>query len=277
MSTSNFTTASPTSHVERAILLSQSTSHTGAHLMHPSSESYEAEDRCFRVSVARRLMLPHPAAPNATDFVQSCPNKSAAGLICNKPVDTQQHHCYGCRYGGGVDHRHAAVARCLADVIQSHSGAKEVLALTRVFNGLSMRAWNSSSTLTDQSRIWMSLLLLPSLAIRPWSQQPAQDQDSWPEELRRSNSTDTHTSTSFLSSSRPQVDPVHTPENSSATSCEMLTTLHQPSGHLVSYPKCAPQCHLQTTTHSRRYVISSDHCHTQFIFCAMCYHMQVPS
>ena len=98
--------------VERAIILSQSTSHTGAHLMQPSSEAYEAEDRCFRVSVARRLMLPHPAAPNATDVVQSCPNKSAAGLICNKPVDAKQHHCYGCRYGGGVDRRHAAEGRC---------------------------------------------------------------------------------------------------------------------------------------------------------------------
>ena len=62
-------------------------------------------------------MLVHPAAPNATDVVQSCPNKSAAPLICNKPVDTQQHHCNGCRYGGGVDRKHAAVARCLADVM----------------------------------------------------------------------------------------------------------------------------------------------------------------
>ena len=85
-------------------------------------------------------MLPHPAAPNAADVVQFCPNKSAAGVICNKPVDPQQHHCYGCRYGGGVDRRHAPVGRCLSDVIQSHSGAKvfieqEVLALTRVVNG----------------------------------------------------------------------------------------------------------------------------------------------
>ena len=125
---------------ERAILLSQSTSRTGAHLMQPSSEAYVAEDRCFRVSVAKRLMLPHPAASNATDVVQSCPNKSAAGVICNKSVDPQQHHCYGCWYGGGVDRRHAAVGRCLADVIQSHSGAKvfieqEVPALTRVVNG----------------------------------------------------------------------------------------------------------------------------------------------
>ena len=52
----------------------------------------------------------------------------------------KQHHCYGCRYGGGVDRKHAAVGRCLADVIQPHSGAKvfieqEVLALTRVVNG----------------------------------------------------------------------------------------------------------------------------------------------
>ena len=84
-------------------------------------------------------MLPHPATSNAVDVVQSCPNKSTAGLICNEPVDPQQHHCCGCRYGG-VDCRHAAVARCLADVIHSHSGTKgfteqEVPAITRVVNG----------------------------------------------------------------------------------------------------------------------------------------------
>ena len=85
-------------------------------------------------------MLPHPAASNAADVVLFCPNKSTAGVVCNKPVDPQQHHCCCCRYGGGVDRRHAAVGRCLADVIQSHSGAKvfieqEVPALTRVVNG----------------------------------------------------------------------------------------------------------------------------------------------
>ena len=77
----NSLTNTPT---EQATLLSQSTSHTGAHLMQPSSEAYEAEDRCFRVSVARRLMLPHPAAANPADVVQFCPNKSAAGVICNQ-------------------------------------------------------------------------------------------------------------------------------------------------------------------------------------------------
>ena len=112
---------------EQAILLSQSTSHTGAHLMQPSSEAYEAEDRCFRVSVARRLILQHPAAPNAADVVQFCQNKSAAGVICNKPVDPQQHHCYGCRYGGGVDRRHAAVGAmsCRRHAI-AHGGAQGI-------------------------------------------------------------------------------------------------------------------------------------------------------
>ena len=43
---------------EQAILQSQSTSHTAAHLMQPSSEAHEAEDRCFLVSFARRLILP---------------------------------------------------------------------------------------------------------------------------------------------------------------------------------------------------------------------------
>ena len=120
----NSLTDTPT---EQAILFSHSTSHTGAHLMQPSSEAFEVEDRCFRVSVARRLVLPHPAAANPPDVVQFYPNKSAASVICNKPLDPKQHHCYGCRYGGGVDLRHAALARCLADIIQSHSGVKALL------------------------------------------------------------------------------------------------------------------------------------------------------
>ena len=222
----NSLTDTPT---EQAILLSQSTSHTGAHLMQPSSEAYEAEDRCFRVSVARRLMLPHPAAANAADVVQFFPNKSVAGVICNKPLDPKQHHCYGCRYGGGADRRHAALARCLADVIHSDSGAKvfieqevpvsPVLSTDR----LNMLGWILSLI---QLRIWMCPLLLLSLAVRPLSLQPAQNQDLWPRERRRTNSTGIHTSTSFLSSSRPQVGLAHMPGHSLATSCEMPITRH---------------------------------------------------
>ena len=75
----NSLTDTPT---EQAILLSQSTSHTGAHLMQPRSEAYEVEDRCFRASVARRLMLPHPAAANLADVVQFCANKSVGSSVC---------------------------------------------------------------------------------------------------------------------------------------------------------------------------------------------------
>ena len=160
--------------------------------MQPSSEAYEAEDRCFRASVARRLMLPHPAAPNASDVPQFGPNKSAAALICNKPVVTQPHHCYGCRYGG---------MQLLGDALRTsynHKVApryslnrKYLLSPVLSTDRLNMLGWILSFTLTDQSHFWMSLLLPLSLAIRPWSQQPAQDQDSWPKELRRTNSPDT--------------------------------------------------------------------------------------
>ena len=90
-------------------------------------------------------------------------NKSAADHICSKPVDPQQHHCYGCRYGGGVDRRHAAVARCLADEIHSHTGTKVFVeqdgpALTRVVNGQREHArmdlvfnLNGSATFLDVS------------------------------------------------------------------------------------------------------------------------------
>ena len=135
-----------------------------------------------------------------------------------------------------------------------------------------MHAWISFSTSTDLSHTWMSPVLLLLPAIRPWSQQPAPDQDSRPKELKRANSTDTHTSTSFLSSSRPQVDLVHTPLMRGAENPPQAI-----KDNLVSNPKCPPQCHLQTTTHSRRHVISADHCHSQIIFCALCWLMQVPS
>ena len=53
--------------------------------------------------------------------------------------------------------RHGALARCLADIIQSHSGVKvfteqEVPSLTRVVNAqkLNMLEWILSSTLTGQ-------------------------------------------------------------------------------------------------------------------------------
>ena len=49
--------------IGRAILISQSAPHTGAHVVQPNSEAYESEDRCFRVSIARRLKSPHPTAP----------------------------------------------------------------------------------------------------------------------------------------------------------------------------------------------------------------------
>ena len=186
----NSLTDTPT---EQAILLSQSTSHTGAYLMQPRSEAYEVEDRCFRVSVARRLMLPHPAVADPADVVQFCPNKSAAGVICNKPLDPKQHHCYGCRYGGGVDRRHAALARCLADVIQSHSGAKvfieqEVPALTRVVNGQTEHArmdlvfdLHGSITYLDVSIVApFSCLTVPGLSskhkTRTYGQKSEEDQ-----------------------------------------------------------------------------------------------------
>ena len=141
--------------------------------MQPSSEAYEVEGRCFRVSVARRLMLPHPAVADLADVVQFCPNKSAAGVICNKPLDPKQHHCYGCRYGGGVDRRHAALARCLVDVIQSHSGVKvfiekEVLALTVLSTDrLNTLGWILSLTLT------VSVTYLDVSIVAPFSCNPS--------------------------------------------------------------------------------------------------------
>ena len=202
----NSLTDTPT---EQAILLSQSTSHTGAHLMQPSSEAYEVDCRCFRVSVARRLMLPHPAVADLADMVQFCPNKSAAGVTCNTPLDPKQHHCYGCRYGGGVDRRHAALARCLADVIQSHSGVKvfiekEVLALTRAVNGQTEHARMDLVFNLNGSVTYLDVSIVAPFSCSPSLVSAAStNQDLWQRERRRTNLTGTHTPISFLSFLRP--------------------------------------------------------------------------
>ena len=134
--------------------------------------------------------------------------------------------------------------------------------------------WILSLTSTARSRIWMCPLLLLSLAIRPWSLQPAQIRDLWPREPKRTTSTGIHRSTSFLSSLRPQVGLAHMPRNLSATSCETPTTRHWTSGTPGPPSKVSSGCHLQTTTHSRRCV--THYCHTQYSFYAPRFWMQVP-
>ena len=205
--------------------------------MQPSSEAYEAEDRCFRISVARRLMLPHPAAPTLQMLYSFAQTKSATGVICNKPVDPQQHHCFGCRYGGGVDRRHAAVWRCLADVIQSHSGAKvfieqEVPALTRVVNGQTEHARMDLVFNLNGSVTYLDVSIVAPFSCNPSLISAASSKPGLMAKRaeKRTNLTDIHTSTSFPSSSRPQVGLAHMPGNSLATSCEMPLTRHKPSG-----------------------------------------------
>ena len=165
-------------------------------------------------------MLPHPAAPNAADVVQFCPNKSAAGVIRNKPVDPQQHHCYGCRYGGGVDRRHAAVGRRLADVIQSHSGAKvfieqEVPALTRVVNGQTEHVRMDLVFNLNGSVTYLDVSIVALFSCNPSLVSSASTKPGLMAKRAEKNKFDRYPHI------RPQVGLAHMPGNSLATSCEM--------------------------------------------------------
>ena len=91
---------------------------------------------------------------------------------------------------------------------------------------LNMLGWTLSLTSMVQSRIWTSLSLLPSLAIRLWWLLPAQNQVLWPRERRRPSLTGIHTSILSRSSLRQLADPVHMPRSSLIICCEMLT-IHQ--------------------------------------------------
>ena len=154
-------------------------------------------------------MLPHPAAPIAADVVQSCSNKSAAGVICK---NQWTRNSITATAVGTVEVLFAGM-QLWCDALQTsynHTvepkyslNRKYLLSPMLSTDRLNTLGWILSLTLTVRSRIWMCPLLLPSLAIRPWSQLPAQNQDLWPRERRRTNSTGIYTSTSFLSSLRP--------------------------------------------------------------------------
>ena len=167
----NSLTDTPT---EQAILLSQSTSHTGAHLMQPSSEAYEVEDRCFRVSVARRLMLPHPAVTLPADVVLFCPTKVrqvsfatnlsilnsiiVMAVVMEEVLIVDMQHW---RDALRISFNRTAEPKYLLN--------KKYLPLPVLSTDkLNTLGWILSLTLTGQLRIWMSLLLLLSLAVRPW-------------------------------------------------------------------------------------------------------------
>ena len=207
-------------------------------------------------------MLPHPAAPNATDVAQSCPNRSAAGLICNNPVNPQQHHCYGCRYGGGVDRKHAAVGR--PALTRAVNGQSEYARMDLVFN------LNGSVTYLDVSFVapFSCSPFLVSASTRPGYMAKRAEKSKFnryphiylvPFILETTGRPGPHIR-KFISYLMRDAD---NPPQAIRTPGQL--------------PKCAPQCHLQTTTHSRCYVISSDHCHSQFTSSAPCCLMQVPS
>ena len=108
-----------TAPISKAKLIPQTSRHTRAHLQRPNSEAHK-------------------------DVSTACSNTRSTRLICAKPVDAHQHHCYDCTCGGSVDRLHTAVlhtavGRCLVDVIQTHSGTKVYIeqtipAIARVVN-----------------------------------------------------------------------------------------------------------------------------------------------
>ena len=69
-------------------------------------------------------MLVHQAASHATNISPTCPNVSAAKRTCACPIDLHQIHCMIYKCGGGVAQRHSALAKCLAELITTHTGTK---------------------------------------------------------------------------------------------------------------------------------------------------------
>ena len=186
-----------TNPIQKAILRSQTAKNTGAHLQQPNSEAYEA-DRCFQVTLARRLMLVHPAASHATNISPTCPNVSAAKRTCACPIDTHQLHCMTWKSGGGVDQRPSALARCLADLIATHTGTKAYI--EQSIPGL---AQPTQPGQTEGARMDIVVELrgntyyIDTAIVTPFPTMlasylpPAAAQATWPNAKKRKSSTDT--------------------------------------------------------------------------------------
>ena len=133
----------------------------------PSSEAYEVEDRCFRVSVARRLILPHPVAANPADVVQFAPTKVrqvsfATNLLIRNSIIVM---VAGMEEVLTADMQHWRDALRIS--FNRTVGSKYLLnkkylpLLVLSMDRLNTLGWILSSTLTVQSCIWTSLSLLP--------------------------------------------------------------------------------------------------------------------
>ena len=64
--------------IQRAILISKQQINTGAHLQQPNSEAHRAHDRCFQVSLTRRLTLAHPGASHSTNNLSHVPTRQCS-------------------------------------------------------------------------------------------------------------------------------------------------------------------------------------------------------
>ena len=130
---------------------------------------------------------------------------------------------YGYRYDG-VDHRHAAVARCRADVIQTHNGTKvyveqTVPFLSRLVNNQVEHA--REDLVFDSNGITMFI----NVAIVT----PVSSTSGLTREPRRSSLNVTHTSTLSRLFWRPQAAPATMPRSSSAPSSPKNDSQLQPS------------------------------------------------
>ena len=191
----NSLTDTPT---EQAILLSQSTSHTGAHLMQPRSEAYEVVDRCFRVCRQKidafRIRRPptlqtwYSFAPTKVRQVSFATNLWIRNSITVMAVVMEEVLIAAMQLWG--DALRTSFNRTVGS--RYLLNRKYLLSPVLSTDRLNTLGWILSSTV--QSRIWMSLLLLLSLAVHPSFLPPAQNQDTWPKERRRANLTGTHTS-----------------------------------------------------------------------------------
>ena len=70
----------------------------------------------------------HAAPPSRKPSFQLFSHMPLTSVLPNvrvlAPSTPHQLHCMFCRSGGGVDQRHSAVARCLADLITTHTSTK---------------------------------------------------------------------------------------------------------------------------------------------------------
>ena len=177
-------------HTEGHPHLPSSTKNTGAHLQQSNNKAHEADDRCFSGPIRATTHACTPSEP-LNQRVTYAPKRQSSQASLLQPHRCPSALLHRSESGSGVDQRHPALARCLADLVTAHTWAPRstVSRPSQGYHG------NPSLVLNLKEHARTSCSTCVDIRMQDSSRQSAPAEATWPNLKGRRSSTDTLAST----------------------------------------------------------------------------------